>query len=1120
MKTAGQVWTAASGTFLLAFALHAPAQEVTASITGVVSDATGAVIPGAVVTVLDTDRSIVRRTLKTSTDGHYSALLLPIGHYMVAAEAPGFKTGKRAGIKLNVNDSWVVNFVLRVGMITQELSVESNVPQVDLQSPAAGGVISGREIRSLPLNTRNYALLVALQPGVSANLAVDQLYVGITGPHGTLNVLNFSVNGSRPDQNNWTLDGADNLDRGRNLSLLTYPSAESIEEFRLLRSNYSPEFPSGSGGQVISMTRSGTSHLHGSAYEFFRNDMLAANNFFNNRYGIPRPPIRYNNFGFTIGGPVYIPGIYNPAKNKTFFFYSEEWRRVIDYSTFISGTMPNLAQQHGTFTNPVCTEPIYDPDTHACIGPTTTQIDSFDPTAAAYIQDIYSKLPAPEPNGDIVTAATNHYDFRGESVRVDHVFGPRLSVFGRFINDDIPTVEPGGLFQGLPLPAVATTRTNAPGRGLAVRATQIISPTFLNEAGYAYSYGAIVSDPIGLASTDVSTDIRPILPFPSPLHRVPDLNFFAGQSINGFGQYRDFNRNHEVLDTLTKVAGKHTLKAGFAYNHYEKEENRGRDTNGAYSFYGFDPHGNYTFEQEWASFLLGNVANFSQASVGPPADIRQNIFEWFVQDEFRARPNLTLTLGFRWSFFRQPFDGHGNSSSFDPAAFDKEAAPEVDITTGLLVSGTKTPIVNGIIISGKNSPFGKAISRQNNLDIAPRVGVAWDPFRKGKTAIRAGYGLFFDNTSKSIHETAVFQNPPLVRYLSVANTNLTDPASVAPDLNLIPSWAAGMQANWRSPYAQQWSLDVQQQIGSSAVLAIGYYGNRSLHLPSLVDINEPVPGAYLAAGVLPHGPIFPDNTQLLNYVRRYRGYNSIDIQSTLFSSNYNSLQAQFQTRIRNNTQLTINYTWSHALTNAGDLLASPQNIYDPAAEYGNSPFDRTHILTASYIYTLPFKPDQRGVTGHLLGGWELSGVVYAETGVPLTVVGVDRDPAGLGFFGFNLIQGRPDQVGDPNRHAPHTIDRWFNTEAFAAPPEDGIRPGSAHPASVRGPGAIRLDAAATKNTRIGDRCGLEFRAEANNALNHTNLDGANTFFLDRNNFGRVGGARDPRIVQLSLKVIF
>ncbi|HXJ85533.1 MAG TPA: carboxypeptidase regulatory-like domain-containing protein [Candidatus Binatia bacterium] len=1099
----------------------AHSQEIAGTISGVVRDPHGRMLAGALITVLDTDRGIIRRTLKTAGDGHYSAPLLPIGRYRITGEAPGFKISEQSVIHLSVNDKLEVNFVLQVAGSKEQVNVSAAG-----EAPSTG-IINGTQIRELPMNTRYYANLVALQPGVSdSNLQSDQSCIGTVGALGSSGVgssLAYAINGQRASSNSWTLDGADNLDRGQNLTLLATPSVDSVEEFKVLRGNYSPEFASGSSGQIIAVTRAGTSQFHGSTYEFFRNEALAANNFFNNRNGLPRPPLRYNNFGFTIGGPIPLTRTSGREKSKTFFFYSEEWRRVVDYSTLYSGPMPTPDMLQGTFSNPVCTQPIYDPNTGECIGPTTTQITNFDPTAAAYIKDIYSKVPAPGPNGNLVTVFGNHYNFRGESVRLDHEFGRRYSVFGRYINNDMPSVQPGMFGGGSPIPGVGTMHINTPGTGVTLQFTMTLGPTLLNQVGYAYSYGAIISRLVGLFSSSASPDIKPVLPFPSAIDRVPDLNFFAGEGMHAFGPWFVYDSNHAVFDNLTKVLPRHILKAGFTYSHHNKNEIPGNVYNGAYSFYGVDPTGSYTFEQEWASFLLGNVSTFQQTSDRPPADINYNLPEWFVQDEYHPSMNLTLTYGFRWSFFRAPTDGRGRLSSFDPQAFDPAAAPGIDITTGLMMPGATLPVTNGLIFNGQNSPFGNAIQRQHNFSIAPRLGIAWDPFRKGTTSIRAGYGIFFDNPQKSVYEQGIFNNPPFVKQVSISNTNLGNPAASTPDLNLAPAGVYGIAPNWNQPYTQQWSLDIQQRLGSSTVIGAGYYGDRGVHLPGFLDINQPSPGAYLAAGVVAQGPIYNYNTQLLNYVRPYRGYQQIGIVETSYNSNYNSLQAQLQTRIREDSHIAVNYTWSHAMTDSGGIefgFFPPQNIYDPRAEYSDASFDRRHILNASYVYTLPFYSGQRGWMGHVLGGWEMSGIFFAQTGEPLTVAGIDFDPAGIGLLGNYWTTRRPDQVGDPNLHAPHTINQWFDTSVFGPPPPDGIRPGSARPNSVLGPGSIRLDAALAKTTSIAEHASLQFRIEATNVANHTNLNGVDAWFPDQANFGKVTSARGPRIIQLGLKVLF
>src|SRR5882757_564324 len=367
------------------------AQEITGQIRGIVTDASGGVIANATVTITNVDRKQVVRTVETNSAGEYVAPFLPVGRYSVAVEAKGFKRFVKNDIELNVSDRLTVDAPLQAGAVTETVTVEAEPLQVNLQNVALEGLISGTQVRELPLNNRNYEQLVTLQPGVTSN-AADQVYVGTTNPQGAVNIGSFSISGNRQSQNNWTIDGADNVDHGSNITLLVYPSVDAIAEFKIERSNYSPEFGRSSSGQINVVTRSGTANFHGGLYEFFRNDVFNANSFINNRNGIARPVLRYNDFGGTIGGPFFIPNFYNQSKEKTFFFFSEEVRRVTTPVTQTS-VVPTGQERQGFFQFPVCTAVSA---TGACTA-TGTQIPStsFDPVAAAYLKDVFANMPTP-----------------------------------------------------------------------------------------------------------------------------------------------------------------------------------------------------------------------------------------------------------------------------------------------------------------------------------------------------------------------------------------------------------------------------------------------------------------------------------------------------------------------------------------------------------------------------------------------------------------------------------------------------------------------------------------------------------------------------------------------------
>jgi hypothetical protein len=618
------------------------------------------------------------------------------------------------------------------------------------------------------------------------------------------------------------------------------------------------------------------------------------------------------------------------------------------------------------------------------------------------------------------------------------------------------------------------------------------------------------------------------LPMISTITRVPDLAFnpLAGDNspVTGFGPYRDFNRDHNVFDNFTRILGRHTVKIGFTYHRYQKSENPGSVNNGSFSFGDTPPTGSgtKTFRQEWANFLQGFVSSFRQTSVDFHAEVRQRQLEVYAQDEFRVRSNLTLTYGVRYSYFGPAIDALGHATTFDPSNFDPTQAPQVNQGTGLLVPGTGVPL-NGVVIGGSNSRLGNAVANHDNYDFAPRVGLAWDPFKTGKTSIRAGYGIFFDAPAINSLEQFQSSNPPFVQNITISNTTLSNPGSVAPNLNLVPPFLGGPTPDWRQPYTEQWSLDIQREFWAGFVLDVGYYGNVGRHLIGVVDINEPQPGAFVTAGFSPAitSPVgLGTPTQRLNFIRPFRGFDAINLFKTIFTSNYHSLQVGVQKRFRGDSLMAFNYTYSHVLTTAQSDFRTPQNTYNIQAEYGPGQFDRRHIFNANFIYELPWYRSQEGFAGHLLGGWEFSGIVYVYSGLPLTVT-ASRDPSGLGLRDANSFAGgRPDKIGDPNSGAPHTVTQWFNTGAFQLVPTGTIRPGNAPRGAVIGPGAQRWDLSLFKNIRFTESWKLQFRAEAINVFNHTNFNTVGTSLTAPSTYGQVTSARDPRIMQLALKLSF
>ena len=1206
------------------------AQETTGSISGTITDSSGAAIKGAAVTLRNTDRNADIRSIVTNGSGAFTAPSLPLGTYTVNIAFAGFKATSVTGLVLHANDALTVNRALAPGGAGETVSVTADPVQLNFQDATSAGLISGDQLNELVLNNRNYEQFLQLQPGVAYSGATDQISIGPTAPSGASGTVAFSVNGGRTSSNNWTVDGADNLDRGANLTLLVYPSVDAIAEVKTLRGQYTAEFGRGASGQVNVITKSGTNRIHGTAYEFFRNDIFNANTWQNKNFAsttsfLARPKLRYHDFGGTIGGPVYIPKIYN-GHDKTFFFFSEESRRVIQFVTG-AALVPTAAERAGDFSNSyylptgvtnwnqamqgpvnVCTA--FNTATGACTA-TGTKVTNMSPTATAYLKDLYANVPLPTSASDIASnldphtltsQARNRFNDTQYIVRIDQQIGKKLGLFYRYIHDTLPVESATGTFTTVPLPGIANTTTKQPGTTHMGHGTYVFTPRLLLDMGYAYSSGSILTDPVGALTTANSPDVKPVLPYVSTLGVIPTLGITGLTSLGSSGIYRDYNINHNAFGSLTYVLGPHTFVTGFSYDHYQKKENATGGNQGSFSFAAIPtlltPGVSATSiqaPQAFAQFLLGGVnGSFSQTSLAITPDIQQSTFEGFVQDNWKLRPRLTLNLGVRYSYFGQPIDGNGRINNFDASTYSASKAPTI-ASTGLICTtapcantdGLNTGVpnagadfvgvnyINGVIFGGANPPnnqasrFGNKIGAADTYNFAPRFGFAYDLFGDGRTAFRGGYGWSFDSSSVSYYETAIFNNPPAVSTFNLTTGSLDNPAGGAAgssSINTTPGRFVASPVDYHTPYVQQYSLDLQQQITPTLMLDVGYFGTHGTHLLGLLNINEARPGAYLNANGSyrvnpltanptsncfypgqPTQPAFVSTTcdRALNQIRPYLGYFAIDAVRSIFSSNYNSLQVKMTKRFSGKTFFDANYTWSRDLTNSqNDYSTPPQNTYNINADYGRAAVDRTNILVFDGVFELPWYRDQHGLVGHLVGGWELSGAYFINSGLPLTASastggtitygfnnplnnattgGVVTDNAGLGISGNTNAGFRPDMIGNPNNgygRQIHTKSEWFYKGAFAAPSVTSIVPGNEKRGVIEGPGFNKLDVGLFRNFKVHEGVDFQLRGEAFNVVNHSNLGNPGVASTTSSSFGVITTARDNRILQVAGKLRF
>ncbi len=1132
---------------ILALASFGHAQELNGTISGVVSDASNAVVPNATVVVHNNATNLDIRTVTTSSNGEYVATNLPAGTYTVTVQGAGFQTWTSRNVILNVAEKRSLDVQLTVGKVAETVEVSSSTQPVETTSAEQSQTITGTQVRELELNNRNFQQLVALQPGVSANWG-DEPGFGIN------TTTTVTVNGARTTANNWTVDGADINDSGSNATLLNVPSIDAIQEFTLQRSNYDASSGRSGGGQVLVATKSGTSDYHGSVYEFFRNDYLNANSYFGNATDSARPIERYNDYGFTVGGPVWIPKLMDRKKSKTFFFWSEEWRKVSSPGSNTFTNLPTPAELGGTFTGlaadptPFLNNPACGTVTPVGTGAATTynlQLNlstsgCYSQNAKAYVNSIFSKYPANLNGTDYYYAYSAQNNFHQDIIRVDQVINDKIRFYGRYMHDDAPENKPLGLWGSYTnFPGVASDTLDAPGKNVVGDLTWTITPRFTNEVEYVYTWGGINITEAGiLDSSAFTSQLTNNWSFKDPYGRGPNLGIEGAGYAAGPGNapYSERNVDQSIIDNASYVVGPHALRFGFSLQAMEKTENA---TSGDAAFNFSNAYATVGTSQVvalpgLAQFLLGQNGGYSQASKDTIPDLHYKNIEFYVQDDWKVTRRLTLNLGLRYSYFPTPIDLGNTLVNFSPLVFQSSLAPMIDPNTGSMIAGqgiNASNYANGLIFpvgatctaakaiasNATCSPYGATINPGTNGNVAPRFGFAWDPFGRGKTAVRGGYGLFYDRTLNGIFEQNAFGDPPLVQFSNIPAgpfDNILAGTAAGPSLGTSGLTASGSPA-WHTPYYSAFNLSVQQEILPNTKLEVAYVGGLGTHLLGDVDLNQPLLATRLEAAN-------QTGAVNINALRPYPGFGRITSRDPEFTSNYNSLQITLNRQVSRGLNVGVAYTWSKNLTtNTDDRGALANNTYDLKMDYGPSGYSTPQILVFNYVYDLPWYKGQQGFVGHVLGGWEVSGITTIQSGQPLTIYqyndpfSLNNAVLGAGDGGLGIANPRADRTSTAISY-PKTVSEWFNPAAFT---NASGHFGSSTNGQLLGPGQQVWDIGFIKNTNFTERFRLQFRGEMFNTFNHANFSSVDNYVGD-GSFGALTNTRSPRLVQLGLKLYF
>lgn len=1133
---------------LLAMLPAGNAQQGRGSIQGTVTDSSGAAVPGASVTVVNQGTN-VKFVTKTSGEGYYVAPALPVGIYSVSAEKQGFKRVVRNDLTLQVDQRADIDLTLTVGSASESVTVTAEAPVTDTASATVGKVIENKRIQELPINGRNALSLVLLAPAVKSQAPGNANGFADRG----IALSAISINGGPSALNNFVLDGGNN-NQGYLADVNANPTVDAVQEFKVQSNVMSAEFGFTAGGVVNIVTKSGTNQYHGTAYEFLRNEKLDARNTFN----ATRPPFRYNQFGGALGGPLSIPKLYK-GQDRTFYFYNyEDWR--YRRTTQPITTVPTLGQRLGDFsdlrdaTGKLIT--IYDPTTTRRVAGVNGVVrDPFpnnvippsqlDSAAKAFLQ--FYPLPNRTPTNAFTN--TNNYlstikesrDMQQHTAKVDHRFNDTNSLFVRYVKYTHFTDGSNNTSNPWPDPLVRARYDNLQNQNGVVSDTHTFSPTLLNEFRVSVSRSYF---PFQAASFGQDLPRKLGLPASIPSDTLPLIS----NGLAGFGAFTVGLRGSltwQFLDMITLIKGGHTIKLG--YDHRLNRANNYQRETPSYSFtfpagLTQNPQSQAGTGSAFASFLLGQVGSASAVRYLGESESAYSA-SVFAQDDWKVTRRFTLNLGLRWDYQQWPRERYNGLTNFDP--------------NGLIPN---TNLRGRTTYAGQD--FGRSPYEPVYTNFAPRVGFAYDVFGNGKTVVRGGYAIFYPSTfyRDTFGSTQGFANTSTAYAPTGGDTNFAafnfasglpfDP--IAPQGRALGAGAflgQGVtldQANEKVPMSQQWNLSLQQDV-KGWLMEATYTANKADHLVAgSYTINDIPLDAYSQGLALQNQVPNPYAGQVtgslggatitrLQSLRPFPYYNTVTVRNPhLGSSNYHALILTAERRFSKGLVLLASYTKGKVIS---DSVVTPVNFgpgieqvtttgyqngqYDRRAERSIDPTDIAQRFVLSGVYELPFGKGKlldshNGVVNRVIGGWQINSIFTAQSGVPLTIRGASNNRA-----------DRPNSTGVSARIDNPTAARWFDTTQFVNPAPFTLGNVGRTLADVRAPGLQNIDLSLIKDTQLWESGRLQFRAEAFNVANRVNLGLPNMSFSPgpdgKNNnaaFGTIVNARDARIVQLGLKLIF